>query len=130
MYNLYLGAKYFFIEKNSIKGYLVGEVWKPITSGSIKVDGEENETVKKFFDGLSLWGFNFGFGTEYFFSENFSLGGEFGIRFLLVSSETEDKSVYSYTGYGYTATETSTSKVNADIGLSLTYSLLTLNYYF
>ena len=29
-----------------------------------------------------MWGGELGFGMEYFFDENFSLGGEFGLRYL------------------------------------------------
>ena len=41
-----------------------------------------------------MWGGEFGFGIEYFFDENFSLGGEFGLRYIhLMYEETSPRDI-------------------------------------
>jgi hypothetical protein len=59
------------------------------------------------------------FGSEYFFSENFSLGGEFGCR-ALFGGVSEESSGY-YRG---------TYKYNYNLGLGVVYTALGLNFYF
>jgi hypothetical protein len=77
---------------------------------------------------LSIWGLSFGFGTEYYFSENFSVGGEFGMRLLFGSFDQTDKvSVFDPNTGGITETDRNT---NVDLNLQLTYSVVSLNYYF
>ncbi len=99
LYNLFVGTKFFLFEANAVQGYLTGELSKPILDGSVKVDNEESDEVEDFFDNLSLWGIKCGIGSEYFFSENFSLGGEFGFRILLASYIDEIKNNKTYTYY-------------------------------
>ncbi len=132
--NLYIpniGIKYLFAEKNKIKAYGNICFTKPIIGGKIKSDNADDE-FEEALDNLSLFGFQFGFGTEYFFDENFSLGGEFGFSFMHMKSETSyTKDDYSYnpvTGeYEYSETkETYTVKGN----LNPTYSKIVFNYYF
>jgi len=116
----YIGAKYFLLNSGSIKGYVSGNISKPWLSFSGTEDGEELEitsglTVKDVVGDIKLWGFQVAVGSEYFFSDNFSIGGEFGVR-LLTGSFNKDIG----------------TDVNLDVsaGASLTYSALTLNYYF
>jgi len=59
------------------------------------------------------------FGGEYFFTENFSLGGEFGCR-ALFGGVSEESSGY----YG------GTYKYDYNLGLGVVYTALGLNYYF
>ena len=56
------------------------------------------------------------FGGEYFFTENFSLGGEFGCRALFGGVSEEN--------YG------GTYKYNYSLGLGVVYTALGLNFYF
>lgn len=129
--NIHLGAKYFMVRKNSIKGYLVGEISKPMLSGSLEVDGKENEAVEDFFDNLSLWAFKAGFGMEYFFSQNFSLGGKFGLRLIIAGFEDEtsrERTIYNYPNPPRTVTETESYDLSMNI--RMTYTSLSLNFYF
>ena len=136
VYNLYVGSKLFFQKTNDIKSYFVGEIAKPIVTGIVEQNGKEDELVQNTLDNLSIWGLKFGFGSEYFFSENFSLGGEFGLRVLIMDTQTEEEdsvSDYRYnpnTGEYEYVTYTRTEKTDVDFNFSLTYSVLTLNYYF
>jgi hypothetical protein len=127
LYNLFLGSKCFVITSGSAKGYVLGEISRPIVRFSVKSNGIEDATLKQLSDNLSIWGIKAGVGGEYFFSEDFSLGGEFGIRFFFVSTGTEQTQTGQYYG---TYTYTARSKTDIDLDISLTYGLLTLNYYF
>lgn len=136
VYNLYVAAKLFVVKKNAIKGYLMAEVSKPILNGSIEVNGKSDPDVESIFDNLSVWGLKGAFGTEYFFSDNFSLGGEFGLRVLLVSS-TDSKETPYYTfyydpnlGQYVTVQGTRRQETKVSFNFNLTYSTFTLNYYF
>ena len=136
VYNIYGAAKYFIVRKSSIRGYVLAEISKPIITVSVEENGKEDEDVKTLFDNLSIWGLKAAFGTEYFFSPNFSLGGEFGFRALLFGDEyTHDSPYYSYyydpNTHQYTSVQaTRRTDTKIDLDFSLTYSTLTLNYYF
>ncbi|MCX6121709.1 MAG: hypothetical protein NTX44_08830 [Ignavibacteriales bacterium] len=119
-------------ESGKIGAYITGIIGKPFLSGKTVSNGIESESTKKFFDNLSAWMFLGGFGTEYFFSENFSIGGEFGLRVFLINyneEANEPMSVYnSQTGtYQYYNAQ---NKYKFDLGMGITYSTLVLNYYF
>jgi hypothetical protein len=132
LYNLFVGVKYFVANSGSAKGYIVGEVSKPFFSLSVETNGEQDPTIEQLSDNLSIWGVKAGFGGEYFFADDFSLGGEFGLRYFFVSTNTEQTSpsIYYIPNPPYYATGTSTSKTDVKLDLGLTYTMLTLNYYF
>jgi hypothetical protein len=136
LYVPYVGAKMFLLHSGSVKGYVTATISKPWVSASIQPDsGKEaiaydftsshgdKATVKDLVSNTSLWGLSVAFGSEYFFSDNFSLGGEFGIRYLIGSWK---KTIKTYSS----PTETATETVDVGVGVSSTYSTLTLNYYF
>ncbi|MDI6804879.1 MAG: hypothetical protein QME58_13750 [Bacteroidota bacterium] len=128
MYNPLFGVKYCIVRKNDLKGYLMAEISKPI----ITVDQKEEVGIEDFTNKLSMWGFKSGFRTEYFFSNNFSLGGEFGLRVLLLNFEdkqTEDVKVYDPTIGDY-RTVTEKQILDLTLNLSYTYSAISLNFYF
>jgi hypothetical protein len=52
---------------------------------SAKLEGDAKDVITK---PLGFWGMNLGFGAEYPFSENFSLGGEYGLRWFHTSTES------------------------------------------
>jgi hypothetical protein len=123
-----IGLKYFLKQQNKIQAYISICISKPLLSGELKEDGEVDKDVKKLVDNLSMWGGECGFGVEYFFDENFSIGGEFGIRYLNMHYEefSEDEIYNSNTG------QYLKSEVNKDykLNLSPTFSKLSVNFYF
>ncbi len=132
IYNLGVGAKFLFPSKSKISPYITATFSKPIISAEAKQNGESEEELSDYIDAISIWGASLGFGTEYFFSENFSIGGEFGLRMFLGSYEkSEIVETYVYnpnTGSdGYVETE---RNYNVDVNFSLTYSVVSFNYYF
>ena len=73
------------------------------------------ERLSNDMDKVSIIGGNFGFGVEYFFSENFSLGGETGLMFGYLNFEYDDFGNYE-----------EKNKTN----FKMIYSNISLNFYF
>lgn len=123
-----LGLKYFIREAGSLKAHLTLNVSKPMVFGKAEYDGEEDEDLEDYVKGLSLWGGEFSFGTEYFFDEHFSLGGEFGLRWLRASfhEEFDQLDFDPITGAAHNSTSTYDMRFNA----SPTFSKIALNFYF
>ena len=128
VYNLSIGVKYFFMKVQSLKPYFTGSFYKPFISAEGKDDGETIEEIDDVVDRLNLWGMSLGFGTEYYFSENFSVGGEFGMRLFFGSYEQTEK-VDVFDPNTGTVRETDRN-TEFDLNLQLTYSVVSLNYYF
>jgi hypothetical protein len=77
-------------------------------------------------DVLGFWGVTLGGGAEYFFGERFSVGGEYGIRLLFLSTKFTDEDRDDYGNEEYI--DKYTTEISSN--LSLTYGLLTLSYHF
>lgn len=124
----YVGMKYLLSRHNDIRPYLNGTIFLPILMGSEERDGETNKDFEDAIDGFSVWGLEFGFGTEYNFSKNFSVSGEFGIRMLFAGESTEyDNYYYDPETYEEYVDE---GKREVDLNLNLTYARVGLNFYF
>lgn len=133
IYAPFVGAKILLGggESGKTGAYITGAIGKPFISGKSVSNGKESESTNKLFDGLSTWMFTAGFGGEYFMSEDFSIGGEFGLRVFLVSYKEEDTEqipAYDFQT-GTTKYYNTTRKYDFDLGLGITYSTLVLNYY-
>ncbi|MFI5222128.1 MAG: hypothetical protein ACHQK8_07370 [Bacteroidia bacterium] len=129
--NLYIpniGAKYFFKNVNKLKAYFSLNISKPILGGSASNNGVPDDNFKSTINNTSIWGGELGFGVEYFFDDNFSVGGEFGLRYLhyFLTNETPATIYNPSTG----ASVNSTSKTDYTFILSPTYTKFSLNYYF
>ena len=134
VYAPFVGAKILLGggESGKVGAYITGIIGKPFISGKSVSNGKESESTKKFFENLGAWMFLAGFGGEIFFSEDFSIGGEFGLRVFLVNykeEETETLSAYD-NQTGTTRYYNSPHKYDFDLGMGITYSTLVLNYYF
>ncbi|MCH2224207.1 MAG: hypothetical protein MK066_05505 [Crocinitomicaceae bacterium] len=126
-----LGAKYYVIEKESLKGYLNGSFTMVIASGKFREDGEVNDDLSETFSASGLFGGELGFGVEYFFNDQFSLGGEFGLRMM------RGKNIDSYDNDNVLVIDPSTGNMvpsqvtNTFKGtFAPTYSKIGLNFYF
>jgi hypothetical protein len=129
--NLFLpniGVKYFFKETDKLKAFATLNLAKPIVSGSVTFDDEFDEEVNNLFEGLSIWGGELSVGAEYYFDEHFSVGGEFGLRYIRVGSKTEnDRLVYN----PVTGEEVPTKSLyTAGFTGKPTFSRVSLNFYF
>jgi hypothetical protein len=86
---LYLGNR----EEGTVAPYLLADIFKAMTSIDLDVPGEgdliPNETIESIEELLSPIGFNVAFGAEYYFSDNFSMLGEYGIRYFKTSSDVK-----------------------------------------
>ncbi len=134
--NLYIpnvGVKYFLINQNKLQGYLSVNFSKPILTGKIELgDGNwENDFEDEFekeIKNISFWGGELGFGVEYFFDDNFSLGGEFGFRhFNFKYDSVRDGEYYNPETGDYVTTDV---KDKVRFNSNPTFSKITLNFYF
>ncbi len=117
-----LGLKFFAIETGDLKAYFNLAGSKPMIMGKMKEDGTEVEDFREGLDKIKLLGGEFGFGVEYFLSNNFSIGGEYALRYI-GGNHTD---VNEYVWHGETSTET--TKYTARF--FPTIAKFTLNYYF
>jgi len=123
-----IGVKCFIKQHNKLQAYLSLSVSKPIVSGKMKYDGDEELSYGEDVEYYSLWGGEFGFGIEYFFDENFSLGGEFGLRYLHVNYvQTRERPVYNPINREW---EPSEIIYDYRYNLNPTFTKISLNYYF
>ncbi len=129
--NLFLpniGVKYFAVEKNNLKAFLNLSVAKPILSGKMEVDGEEVNELGETLKDIKLFAGELGFGVEYFFDDNFSIGGEFGIRYFggKYSNSHTDSFYNPDTDLNQDTEIEETYKVSTNP----TFSKISLNFYF
>jgi hypothetical protein len=126
-----VGAKYFFIEQNKLKAYGNLSLYKPIIK--VKASAEEDGVavqnfdtgIKDIVDNIKLFGGSLGFGVEYFFDDNFSLGGEFGIRYMKNKFTLKDG---NETGANQNDIRNDLHEFNLNI--IPTYTKVSLNFYF
>jgi hypothetical protein len=116
-----------------LRAYLNGDLYFSIPSVSIKEDGMEvdDEGQELIEDVLSFWGFNLGFGTEYMFSEHFSIGGEYGFRIFFdkIKQEGERSGYYYDPDYGYRSYQEKWEE-ELSLTLKMNYAVVALNFYF
>lgn len=143
----HLGAKYNFASRGGVLfPYVNGGIFiaLPFVSaemseektvynpdGSVDyVDTDEDEldqdVENSLEDVLAIWGLNFGFGTEYRFSEHFGVSGEIGFRLLFTGGDFDDTSdIDDGVSAGDEVMESELSS-----SLKLSYSSIVLNYHF
>lgn len=123
-----IGIKYFIKEVGDLKAHLTLNVMKPIVTGKVINDGDVDEDYSDYVKAISLWGGEFSFGAEYFFDEHFSIGGEFGLRYMRARfKQEEDVDIFNpITGL----TESSTQTYDMKLNMSPTFSKISLNFYF
>jgi opacity protein-like surface antigen len=125
-----IGVKYFIKQHDKLQAYLSLNITKPLITGKLKTDGVEDQDFNDAIKSLnkSMWGYEFGFGVEYFVDENFSIGGEFGLRHLHVGySDSHAEEIYNPSTGNYVSVEI---KNNIKLNGSPTFSKISLNYYF
>lgn len=101
IFSPFFGGKYYFTPMSSgqVSLYVSGTVFKSFASVSYDTDDPDfDKILEEYFKELnSSFGFTPAFGAEYFFSDNFSLGGETGFKFAFTKAEVEgDDPEYKY----------------------------------
>lgn len=126
-----LGAKYFLTQQNQLKTYLNANMSMPFLFGSADLDGAPDEPFEEDLRNVSLFGGELGFGVEYFFDDNFSIGGEFGLRHLRLRYRNEfERTIFRPGTPGTTNSEVVLIEQQSNFSLSPTYSRISLNFYF
>lgn len=127
------GLKYYIKQHDKLQPYFSLNITKPLLSVNIDDgtnDDSKFEEIRNLVKSInkSIWGYEFGFGVEYFVDDNFSIGGEFGYRHLhLKYTNSEDDEFYNPNTGLYQPTVINTEvKFNANP----TFSKIALNFYF
>ena len=127
-----VGVKYFRAPKKDLISYLLAEgfIVVPTVSFETMVDGE-TETLDKddearIKDALDFIGITLGLGTEYYFSDQFSIGGEAGINWLLWDFKEEYSDSYESPNYSWSEK----SKLEIKATLSGVYARMSINFFF
>jgi hypothetical protein len=116
VYMPYIGSKFYMLDNESLKTSINVTLFKPFIFGKQIVDGSEDSDFKENLKNIKIYGAELGFGSEYFLSKNFSIGGEFGFRLAYLKDDyTSPDSDYSYTDI---------------LKLNMSYISASLNYYF
>ncbi|MCK5330431.1 MAG: hypothetical protein KAK01_03410 [Candidatus Marinimicrobia bacterium] len=126
------GLKFFQQQKKDLRSYILTEAFMvvPIVNFESKVDGETDELKDKdkdrIKDAVDYMGLTIGVGTEYYFSDQFSIGGEAGFNMLLWNwsdeySDSEDDYYYSWS---------EEYKFDVKARLSGSYGRMSINFYF
>ena len=63
---------------------------KPLVSGKMVNSGETDNSFNDELKKSHIWGMEAGFASEYFISEHFSIGGEFGLRFAFYKYKNDE----------------------------------------
>lgn len=126
-----IGVKFFISENKKIRPYINTQFFLPIVK--LDLDFGDNsyistDEIEKQVNGIKMWALQAGFGAEYFFDDNFSLGAELGFRTFnfKVSSEYETSLYNPDTNENINYTQKST----LNLGFTNVYSKISLNYYF
>ncbi len=106
-----IGTKYYLKQNSKLSPYLNAFVSKPFAIINSEGDDSDNTSLNAYAGGI-------GFGTEYFFDPQFSVGGEFGLMFFGA------KETYSDTFGGSVSQNMTKYSVNP------TYAKISLNFYF
>lgn len=123
-----IGIKYALITKEKLHGYVTAAISKPIVNAELKYDGEVVEELDDEVDAISLFGGQAGVGAEYFFDENFSIGGEFGLAYMKVNYDMSYEDDYYNPDTSTYIDYTGENCLKANI--LPTYSKISLNFYF
>lgn len=149
----FVGVK-FFMSQNPVRPYLFGSVFKSFPSVSLEMtatmDGESQtedilgdkgtDFVK---DMLDFWGVDVGIGAEWTINEHFSIGGEYGVKFLMMGAEYVDEEgdlissamgLLDLVGYSYMFKGVqdvgSSMKLNVSSSLRTSHAAVVLNFHF
>ena len=123
-----VGVKVFILEVNQLKAFGLVNFSKPMVSAKTWDNGELNEELVEKVKNFSSLGGELAVGAEYFFDDNFSIGGEFGIRHLAIKyADTFDTTIYDPNTQEETPSET-TEVIKGS--LSPTFARVGLNFYF
>lgn len=123
-----IGVKYFIKQQNKLQAYLLYSFSKPIINAKITNNGVDDEDFIENIKNISMWGSELGFGIEYFLDDNFSFGGEFGLRLFRLKANTSRTNTIFDPNTG----NPQEVEIKNDYGfkLSPTYSRISLNFYF
>ena len=123
-----IGTKYFFISQDNLKAFGAVNVAVPFLSSRLDLDDDDFEDdINEAISQIRIIAGELSVGAEYFFSDQFSLGGEFGLRLINLSyNQSFDDSVFNPNTGEFVPT---TTTVDGSLTVSPTFSRVSLNFY-
>jgi len=129
---LHGGLKFYFAEqdKGSVCPYVIGEFFKAFGSISTEPDLGDNVDLSPAEDLLSPYGFIAGFGAEFFAAENFSVGGETGVRYVITKSSgaSDLLSLIDLSGLGLAKSSAAQADDETKLTTMTIYTGITINF--
>lgn len=111
-------------QAGKVAPYIQGDYFFSIASVNVDDYGSgEEELVEEV---LEFWGLGLAFGMEYFFSDHFAVGGEYGIRFL--QDKVDEHSETHYYGGGYSYEEHINDEFS--VAFRMNYAAISANFHF
>ena len=123
-----IGAKFSFYQKDGLAAFADLNFSVPIVTGSLKIDGQTDDSFSDDLKNLNAFATSLSVGAEYFFNDNFSVYGSFGIRYARVNYNFEELRIV--TDQNTQETEEYTYKQNMSFAVSPTVSRVGINFYF
>jgi len=122
-----LGVKYFVLERDKLKAFTALSFTLPILSAKSD-DADLNKEINEQIDRINIWGSELSFGVEYFIDHQFSIGGEFGLRYIRFNylDESDQTIFHPMTGAPLSVKSSESIKLN----IKPTFSKMSLNFYF
>jgi len=122
-----LGVKYFVLERDKLKAFTALSFTFPILSAKSD-DDDLNKEINEQIDRINIWGSELSFGVEYFIDHQFSIGGEFGLRYIRFNylDESDQTIFHPMTGAPLSVKSSESIKLN----IKPTFSKMSLNFYF
>ena len=123
-----IGARLMMKQSGPKRSYWNFSLAKPFIEASLTEDGVEDRDLKEDLKNFKSFGAGVGYGVEYFFHPQFTIGGEFGLRILHMSYEdTYDDEIYDPNTGNYV---TAPREYSIKGSLRPTYSRISINFYF
>ena len=127
-----LGLRYGIIDRQNLQAYVSGEgmLVLPMVSLDGEIDGESvdiaDEDIDMIQDALGVFGLSLAFGTEYFLSDQFSVGADYGVSMLFWGFNQTVESSQEDWDYQFMTR----SEVEASARLTGSFSRMSLNFHF
>lgn len=123
-----IGCRFYLLNRGDLKAFANVNTTKPIITAKFVDNGVPDPSVTDYVKKLSIFAGEIGFGAEYNFSPQFSISGEFGLRWVAATyKDSWDSDVYNPMTGLY---ETYERTLKSSAFMSPTYTKVSLNFYF
>ncbi len=125
-----IGLRYYFIEKEKLQAYGNINFSKVLFNGKVddSTDPSINSQFQSAIENVKIYTGQVGVGAEYFMDKQFSVGGEFGVRYLRFKDHSSKNVTVTDPNTGQTVGAINSTATSVNV--TPTYSKVSLNFYF